>query len=54
MKRFAFSLVVVALIASLGGCLSLKPFTQDELSRLSATGAAAGTAAGRAPAPTNF
>lgn len=35
MKRTILFALVVALVASLSGCLSLKPFTQDELSRLS-------------------
>jgi hypothetical protein len=41
MKRFTLALIVVALVGLLGGCLSLKPFTQDELSRLSSDGRAA-------------
>jgi hypothetical protein len=35
MKRTVLFALVVALVAGLTGCLSLKPFTQDELNRLS-------------------
>lgn len=39
-KRAALALVVTLLAGLLGGCLSLKPFTQDELNRISSgTGA---------------
>jgi hypothetical protein len=36
MKRTVFAIIALAIVCcTLGGCLTLKPFTQDELDRLS-------------------
>jgi hypothetical protein len=35
MKRIAKIVMILAAAAALSGCLSLKPFTQDELRRIS-------------------
>jgi hypothetical protein len=35
MKRFSIVLIVTAIVGILGACTLLKPFTQDELDRLS-------------------